>query len=378
MNVPFSTRILTSFFDCQFVILCTVVAVCSAYPSAYSLAKLALYGASSDGGSSGYSEQAGGSCCSAASSGYGSGGGYDSASSGGGGGGYGGSGITIVSGNSGGNGYGSSGGSGDGYGGGSSYGAEGDAGYGSGSSGYGGAGGAGLGGGGGGSGGAGGGSIEAAIHSTHAVQVIPVKSDIGRPNPTSISVPGIGNPVYFQFQSHSSPVHVKQNHYSARGSYQKTNSRDGPHKMVHHVTKPVIQEVHEVIKPFRKVVQKVEPVSEEVVTLVARQRGAGFGRGGGGGRGFGGGRGRGRGLRGGRGGYGLPYASLFMPAYNLAQGGGYGAVAAPNLGYPEPNLAAAYGYGGLQVLSAGKAYGPSAMDYPGAYSMKHISYTPEF
>ncbi|OTF70732.1 DFP2-like protein, partial [Euroglyphus maynei] len=142
--------------------------------------------------------------------------------------------------------------------------------------------------GGGGGGGYGGyGSIEAAIYSNHKVDVIPVPSKKGYGAPTYIDVPGGALPVYINFQSQSSPVYVKQQHYGMSGSYQKSYSYDEPHKLVHEVTKPIVQEVREVIKPYRKVVQTIKPVHEEVLTLV--HKGTGYGDGGYGGSGGGGG-----------------------------------------------------------------------------------------
>ena len=48
---------------------------------------------------------------------------------------------------------------------------------------------------------------------------------------------------------------------------QETSSEDEPHRLVHTVTKPIIQEVHEVISPFRKVIQEIRPLQEEVSSM---------------------------------------------------------------------------------------------------------------
>lgn len=45
---------------------------------------------------------------------------------------------------------------------------------------------------------------------------------------------------------------------------------DEPHVLKHLVTKPIYQEVQEIISPHRRIVQKVEPVKEEIQTIVAR------------------------------------------------------------------------------------------------------------
>ncbi|KAJ6219675.1 hypothetical protein RDWZM_005487 [Blomia tropicalis] len=172
-------------------------------------------------------------------------------------------------------------------------------------------------------GGGGGGyhSIEAAIYSNHKVDVIPVYSS-RYSKPTYVDVPSGMTPVYINFQSQSSPVYVKQQHYGMSGSYQKSHSYDEPHTLVHEVNKPIVQEVREVISPYRKVVQTIKPVHEEVVTLVHKgTHGYGGGKGGyggGGGGGYGGGKG-GYGKSGGYGG-GSAYGGM---GGSGKYGGGY-------------------------------------------------------
>ena len=112
-------------------------------------------------------------------------------------------------------------------------------------------------------------SIPAAVYSHHNVEVVPVKS-YGQSKSISVDVPSSANPIYMNFQTQSSPLYVKQQHYGAKGSYQHSSSQDEPHRLVHHVTKPVYQELYEVVKPYRKVVQKIEPVHEEITTIVKK------------------------------------------------------------------------------------------------------------
>ncbi|OTF73867.1 hypothetical protein BLA29_015159, partial [Euroglyphus maynei] len=45
---------------------------------------------------------------------------------------------------------------------------------------------------------------------------------------------------------------------------------DEPQRLIHRVTKPIIQEVYELIQPMRKIQQEIMPVQEEVLTIVAR------------------------------------------------------------------------------------------------------------
>ncbi|OTF81866.1 DFP2-like protein, partial [Euroglyphus maynei] len=128
-------------------------------------------------------------------------------------------------------------------------------------------------------GGGGGIFVPAAVISNHQIRQFDVPSS-GFINPTTIDVPANFIPVNFIFRSASSMVNVAQKHSSAPGSFRESHSQDEPHKLVHTVTKPIIQEVHEVISPFRRVTQTVEPVRESVETIVARNSGGGGGGGG--------------------------------------------------------------------------------------------------
>jgi hypothetical protein len=153
------------------------------------------------------------------------------------------------------------------------------------------------------------GAIEAAIKSNRRLEIIPVPTQNENAAPTYVDVNGGQLPVYLNFKSQSSPVYVKQQHYSQPGSFQKSNSYDEPHKLVQDVNIPVIQEVREVVAPYRKVVQIIKPVREDKLTLVSKGISK-YGGGGYGGQGGGyGGQGGGYGDQGG--GYG-------------GQGGGYG------------------------------------------------------
>jgi len=111
--------------------------------------------------------------------------------------------------------------------------------------------------------------VPAAVISHHKIKHYDVHSS-GHIYPTTIDVPANVIPVNFVFRSASSLVNVQHKHEGAHGSYKQTHSQDEPHVLKHTVTKPIIQEVKEIISPFRKIVQTVEPVHEEIKTYVAR------------------------------------------------------------------------------------------------------------
>jgi hypothetical protein len=151
-------------------------------------------------------------------------------------------------------------------------------------------------------------------------------------------------PLTILFRSASSSLNVLQQHQGGTGDTQQTSSEDEPHRLIHEVTKPIIQEVREVITPYRRVTQEIQPVIEDIQTIVARGdgRGAGFAAAGFGGAGFGvGGGGAGLGFGGG-------------------YGGGFGGIGKSG-GYGGSIKSSSGGYGGSMKSSAGtKSYASSA------------------
>ncbi|KAH7643568.1 dfp2-like protein 34 [Dermatophagoides farinae] len=185
-------------------------------------------------------------------------------------------------------------------------------------------------------------SASLAVYSNHNVNFRPVSSR-GYGKPTNVYVDSTSSPVNFVFRSSSGAVNVQQQHQSGGGSFKENSSEDAPHRLVQTVRKPIIQEVREIITPMRIIRQEIQPVQENIQTLISRDDGAGgggggggaggaggFGAGGGGGFGMGGGRGGGGGGCGGGGmgcggGSGLSYSGPYGSgsSYGGGQRGGY-------------------------------------------------------
>lgn len=121
--------------------------------------------------------------------------------------------------------------------------------------------------------GGGGGVVPAAVISQHQVSTFDVPTT-GMVKQTTIDVPANVLPISFVFRSASSAINVEAKHEGAQGSFKQSESEDEPHKLLHVVVKPIIQEVREIISPYRKITQTVKPVYEEVQTLIARGRDA--------------------------------------------------------------------------------------------------------
>ena len=77
-------------------------------------------------------------------------------------------------------------------------------------------------------------------------------------------------PLTIYFRSSSSTLKVVQEHMQSKGDVQHSYSEDEPYILKHSVTKPIIQEVREIITPSRKIVQEIQPVQEEIITIVNR------------------------------------------------------------------------------------------------------------
>jgi len=112
------------------------------------------------------------------------------------------------------------------------------------------------------------GPIEAAVHTRRTFEVRPVLLQQDLAQPQILDVSPNYEAVQIHFRTASSRLNAIQSHESGPGTIEHTASEDAPHKLVHEVRKPVIQEVREVILPFRRITQEILPVAEEIHTIV--------------------------------------------------------------------------------------------------------------
>jgi len=112
------------------------------------------------------------------------------------------------------------------------------------------------------------GPIEAAVHTRRTFEVRPVLLQQDLAVPQVLEVSPNYEAVQIHFRTASSRLNAIQSHESSPGTIEHTASEDAPHKLVHEVRKPVIQEVREVILPFRRITQEILPVAEEIHTIV--------------------------------------------------------------------------------------------------------------
>ena len=133
-------------------------------------------------------------------------------------------------------------------------------------------------------------AIPAAVKTRHSVEVKNVNYQSEPIKEQLIDVGGQSVPLTLNFRSVSSNIKVLSSHQPGHGETQHTSSEDEPHKLFHEVNKPIIQEVREVISPYRRIIQEVRPVQEDIHTVIAKGNG-GYGNNIGGGGGYGGNKG---------------------------------------------------------------------------------------
>jgi len=114
------------------------------------------------------------------------------------------------------------------------------------------------------------GIIPAAIQSTRSYEVVPVPLHYEAPIPQTIDIPPNVQPINMIFRTASSPLNVQQIHTPAAPQFESTRSEDEASILTHESYKPVIQKYLEVIQPFRQIEQRVQPVIENVHTVVAK------------------------------------------------------------------------------------------------------------
>ncbi|OTF77904.1 DFP2-like protein [Euroglyphus maynei] len=114
------------------------------------------------------------------------------------------------------------------------------------------------------------GPILAAVNSNHKLSMYDVPSTFSANQPLNIEVPSSAPSVNFLMKSRSSNLNVETLHEGTGGSFKETVSEDQPHVNRHTVLRPIVQQVRELITPYRQVEQKINPVQEQVETIVPR------------------------------------------------------------------------------------------------------------
>jgi len=113
--------------------------------------------------------------------------------------------------------------------------------------------------------------ISAAVQTRYSSESRPTPLQPSTSQPTIVEVDGGELPLEIVFKSTGSRIRVRQLHSGpGGGSFEETSSEDEPTRLLHTVRKPIVQEVREIITPFRRIVQEIQPVQEEIHTVVAK------------------------------------------------------------------------------------------------------------
>lgn len=116
-------------------------------------------------------------------------------------------------------------------------------------------------------------TVNVAVLSKHSLKTTPVVVDADPLEPQIIEVQGGDLPVEIHFKSSTSSVKVHQSHTVSHPVEPKYEQyEETPERLVTKIHKPVIQEVREIIMPYRKVLQEINPVREEIHTVVTQNK----------------------------------------------------------------------------------------------------------
>lgn len=117
--------------------------------------------------------------------------------------------------------------------------------------------------------------FKAAVRTKHTFEYRPVTlNQVQEPiEPKVIEVEARSVPLEIHFKSASSRIKLVQSHKSGElnENVERTSSDEEPQRLFHLVRKPIIQEVREIITPYRRIVQEIQPVMEEIHTVIAHE-----------------------------------------------------------------------------------------------------------
>lgn len=106
---------------------------------------------------------------------------------------------------------------------------------------------------------------------TQKVDFVNVPQQIQAPaEPANLLVDSHMNPISLVYRSFGAPINIIQKHIPSQPTFKQSQTEEEPHRHLHVIKKPVIQEVREIIVPQRLVRQEILPVHEEIQTIVAK------------------------------------------------------------------------------------------------------------
>lgn len=99
-------------------------------------------------------------------------------------------------------------------------------------------------------------AVDAAVKSYQSINTYPVASMREVKNPV-VDINSGPLPLTLRFNTHSSHINAIQKHFGQPGTVQKSSAVDEPDLLIQTIKKPVINEIREVISPYRHRTQEV-------------------------------------------------------------------------------------------------------------------------
>ncbi|XP_027205514.2 uncharacterized protein LOC113799123 [Dermatophagoides pteronyssinus] len=114
-------------------------------------------------------------------------------------------------------------------------------------------------------------NIDATIISKQNLHILPIQNlHTIQTNPI-IDIKSNNNLITIRFNTISSTINTIQKHHgNQRPKIQHSKFMAEPDILIQNIQKPIIQKVHEIIQPYRKIYQEILPVKEKIETIISK------------------------------------------------------------------------------------------------------------
>ncbi|KAF7495987.1 hypothetical protein SSS_00673 [Sarcoptes scabiei] len=117
--------------------------------------------------------------------------------------------------------------------------------------------------------------FKALVQTKHSFEYRPIRMERleEAPEPKIIEVEARSLPLEIHFRSTASRIKMVQTHQknNLQQSEDRIETNEEPQRLIHLVRKPIIQEVREIITPYRRIVQDIRPVIEEIHSIISHR-----------------------------------------------------------------------------------------------------------
>ena len=107
-------------------------------------------------------------------------------------------------------------------------------------------------------------AVDAAVNSKHSINTFAIKTVADHQKTPVININSGPLPLQIRFTSHSSNIEALQTYIGSPGKVKKSSSVDHPDILLFQIKRPIIQELREIVTPYRKRIQEIKPTNEKV------------------------------------------------------------------------------------------------------------------